>query len=364
MPLFPRQRPRAHSRPRAGLFPGLRPGRRRVRTVSVALLAAASLLVTAGCSGDSGGKPPTTAAGDIGPIRLGFSVGMDDTPLNALLANPAKKKAAQLGVTLVEGQARSKCENQIRDLENYLATGVDAVTFLGLCGDGKAYDRIVREGRAKGVVMVSYAFQHPDADGAITFDDRTAGQLVADDAVAWLQNKFHGDFKDFSWGLLPCSFAPPAIQQRTEIPKARIVELTGKKPLEKDCAQDPRTAQETVETWLRTDPGLDMVLTQVDAGALGAYQAYRQNPSTRPGQVYVGGVNGEREVVELIARGGDGIFQFTAALPLTGPYMVEVPRNILSGQGPTTTALNYTPLSAARPQDARQWIEKEMAPWD
>ncbi|WP_331766412.1 substrate-binding domain-containing protein [Embleya sp. NBC_00896] len=293
-------------------IPRVRP-RPRPRLAATALLLGCCLALITGCTEDAGPRPAGPPDGDLGRVRLGFSVGMDDTPLNALPADPAKKRAGQLGVTLVEGQARSKCENQIRDLENYLATGVDAITFLGLCGDGKAYDRVVREGRAKGVAMVSYAFQHPDADGAITFDDRTAGQLEADDAVAWLRNKFHGDFKDFSWGLLPCSFAPPAIQQRTEIPKDRIVALTGKKPLEKDCAQDPQSAQETVETWLRTDPGLDMVLAQVDAGALGAYRAYKQNPSTRPGQVYVGGINGEREVVELIARGGDSIFQFTAA---------------------------------------------------
>jgi ABC-type sugar transport system substrate-binding protein len=331
---------------------------RRTIAVSAALACALNL---AAC-GATGGEPAATASATGKGYKLGFSFGLDDTPIYGLVVGPARKRAGQLGVSLIEGSAKSKCEAQVADMENMIVTGARAVTFLGLCGDGAAYNKVVRDGKAKGVTMVSYAFQHPEADGSITFNDEGAGQDLAADALAWIDEKFGTTYDNFSWGLISCSFAPPSIQKRSTIPKKEITAKTGKAPLEKDCANDPKTAQETVETWLAKDPGLDMVLAHVDSAALGAYQAFKQK-GAKPGSVYVGGVDGQREAVDLLATGGDGIYQFSAALPLTGPIMVDIPNNIITGSGPASVRLNYTPLTADHPQAAKNWITKEFEPW-
>jgi ribose transport system substrate-binding protein len=336
------------------------------KTLSLAISALMLGPVLAGCSGDSTDKESPTKASSGSQsqgYKLGFSFGLDDTPIYSLVLGPAKKRADQLGVSLVEGSAKSKCETQVSDIENMISTGVKAVTFLGLCGEGAAYDKVVADGQAKGVTMVSYAFQHPMADGSISFDDAQAGQDIADAAAAWAEKKFEGDYAEFSWGLLSCSFAPPSIQERFLVPKAAIAEATGKDPVEADCANDPKSAQEVVDTWLAKDPGLDMVLAYVDSAGLGAYQAFKQ-AGAEPGSVFVGGIDGQREAVELIAQGGDGIYQYSGALQLTGPLMVDIPNNIITGDGPGTVTLNYTPLTSDDPQGAKDWITNEFEPWD
>lgn len=294
--------------------------------------------------------------------KLGFSFGLDDTPIYDLVLTPAKKKARQLGVTLVEGNAKSKCETQIQDIRSMITSGVKAVTFLGLCGDGAAYDQVVAEGRKAKVVMVSYAFKHPRANGSIVFNDKQAGNAMAKDAIAWAKTKFKGKYKNFSWGILECSFAPPSIQERYKIPKREIRKATGKRPLTADCQNDPASAQKTVETWLQKDPGLDMVLGFVDSAAVGAYQAFKQ-AGAKKGSVYVAGIDGDNEVLELLRKGGDGIYQATYALPLTGPIQVEVPYNIINKTGRSSVNLGYTGLYASNPAAVRAWINKQIKPW-
>lgn len=329
---------------------------RFIATASVGAVVAAGALAA-----------PAQATAPKAPItgwKLGFSFGLDDTPIyTSLVLPPAQKRAKQLGVTLVEGSAKSTCETQVQNIRDMISSGVRAVTFLGLCGEGGAYDQVVAEGKAKGVTMVSYAFKHPGANGSITFNDKQAGTKMANDAIAWAKGKFgKNKYKDFSWGLLECSFAPPSIQERFKIPKALVTKATGKAPLTADCKMDPASAQQTVETWLQKDPGLDMVLAIVDAGALGAYQAFKQ-AGAKKNTVWVAGVDGQIEVLELLAKGGGGIYQASYALPLTGPIQVNVPYNIINKSGPSSVNLGYTGIYASNPAGAKKWINTQIKPW-
>ena len=327
---------------------------RAIASVSVGAVLAAGVLAAPAQAVD-----PNAITG----WKLGFSFGLDDTPIYGLVLTPAQKRAGQLGVTLVEGAAKSKCETQVSNMRDMISSGVKAVTFLGLCGDGAAYNQVVAEGKAKDVTMVSYAFKHPNADGSITFNDKQAGTKMANDALKWAKGKFGASkYKGFSWGLLECSFAPPSVQERFKVPKAMITKATGKAPLTADCQNDPASAQKVVETWLKKDPGLDMVLGFVDSAALGAYQAFKQK-GTKKGTVWVAGVDGQKEALDLMAKGGGGIYQASYALPLTGPIQVDVPYNIINKSGPSSVNLGYTGLYSSQPAGITKWINKQIKPW-
>lgn len=304
---------------------------------------------------------PTQAA-DTG-WKLGFAFGLDDTPIYPLVLGPAQIQADKLGITLVEGAAKSKCETQVSDIQNMINSGVRAVTFLGLCGDGAAYDKVIAEGKAKGVTMVSYAFKAPGADGSITFNDVQAGTKMGQDAVAWIKKKYGTNYKNFSWGVLPCSFAPPSVQERTKIATAIVTKATGKKPLTSDCALDPASGQKVVETWLKKDKKLKMVLALVDAGGLGAAQAFKK-AGTKPGTAYVAGVDGQTEALQLMLKDGpNGPYQASYALPATGPIQVRTPYNIINKTGPSAVLLGYTALKATDPAAINKWINTQLKPW-
>ena len=338
---------------------------RRVAMVVLAVVAATSVSACGsedkGAGGGGGGKdssgPVADGASPKG-FKLGFAYGLENTPIYQNVLRPVKAAAAPAHVEVQTGSADSQCDKQIQDIENMLQSGVDAVVFLGMCGKGNAYDKVIAEASAKKVTTVTYSFQRPDADGSILFNDEQGAKLFADNAVAWIKAHFKASYDDFSFATLPCSFAPPGIQLRTKAVAAAVTKLTGKKPYDSvDCAIAPEPAKKAVTTYLRKDPGLDMVLGMVDAGAYGGYLAMKQ--AGKAGKVYVGGMDGTQESVALLARGGDGIYKFSGALPFRqlGAAVVKVPENIIQGTGSGSTLLNYTAITADDPAQAKRWLQ-------
>lgn len=329
--------------------------RSRARLVVESVVVMAALLLPAFAT------PPAYASD--GGWKLGFSFGLDDTPIYAQVLKPAQLKAAELGITLVEGAAKSDCTRQIADMNEMVNAGVKAVTFLGLCGDTAAYDPVLAKARSLGVKTISYAFVDPGADGSITFDETQAGTEMGADALAWITRKYGSDYSKFSWGILECSFAPSAVKQRYEIPIAMITKATGKKPRVADCANTPARARAKVAGWLRKDPNLDMVLGFVDTGAIGAAQAFKES-GAKPSSVYVAGIDGQAQALQMMLKDGPrGPYKASYASPLAGPIQVSTAYGMVNGTGPSTVVLGYTPLRASNPAGIRKWINTQYKPW-
>jgi ribose transport system substrate-binding protein len=334
---------------------------RRLVVVALVLVVGTSL---AACGDDDDADGAAASSSDTPAqqgFKLGFAYGLENTPIYQNVLRPVRAAAGPADVTLQTGSADSQCDKQIADMRNMLQSGVEALVFLGLCGKGNAYDKIVADAAAKDIVTVSYAFEHPDADGAIRFNDEQGAKVFADHATAWIKENFKAPYDDFSYARLGCSFVPPPIKARTEVVAAAIRELTGKKAYDSvDCALAPDLGKKAVETYLRKDPGLDMVIGTVDAGAYGAYLALKQ--AGKQGQAYVGGMDGTRESVELISKGGDDIYRFSGALPFRelGASVVKMPQNLISGEGAGSTILNYTAVTTDDPAAAQRWLEENF----
>jgi ABC-type sugar transport system substrate-binding protein len=343
------------------------------RRFAVLALALAMTVAVAACgsSSDDGGDTATGGSATSAPatpatqaekgFKLGVAYGLENTPIFQNVLRPVKAAAAEDGVEVQTGSADSQCDKQIQDMQNMIQSGVQALEFLGLCGEGNAYDKVLADAASKDIVTVSYSFQHPEADGSVQFNDPQGAKLFADNAIAWIKDNYQAPYDDFSYATLPCSFAPPPIQLRTKVVAEAVTKLTGKKPYDSvDCALAPEPAKKAVTTYLRKDPGLDMVIGTVDAGAYGAYLAMKQ--AGKSGDVYVGGMDGTQESIALLAKGGDGIYKFSGALPFRqlGEAVVQVPGNILAGTGADSTMLNYTAITADDPAKAKQWLKENF----
>ena len=295
--------------------------------------------------------------------KLGFSFGLDDTPIYAQVLKPAQMQAAELGISIIEGAAKSDCTRQVADINRMIDSGVKAVTFLGLCGDTSAYGSVLAKARSMGVKTISYAFVDPGADGSVTFDEMQAGTAMGTDALAWIKRKYGSDFSKFSWGVLECSFAPSSVKQRYKIPIEMITKATGKKPRSADCANTPAQARAKVRGWLKQDPNLDMVLGFVDTGAIGAAQAFKMS-GAKPGSVYVAGIDGQAQALQMMLKDGSkGPFKASYASPLAGPIQVRTAYDIVNGTGPAAVVLEYTPLRASNPAGIKKWINTQYKPW-
>ena len=270
---------------------------------------------------------------------IGFAYGLEHVPIYQNVLAPALAEAERLGFEIVEGAAGGQCEAQLADIDNMIASGVDAVVVLSMCPGG--YDAQFAAAHAAGIAVVTYLWDHPEADGRILLADEVPGELISDRAIEWYDNEYVGAPEDFAWIAHGCSFAPPGIQLRTNIPKERITAHTGVEPIETECALAPQPALDATLEILQVEPGINMAIGLTESAALGSYAAFEQADGFDRTNVFLAGVDGELPAIELIANGGgtDGMYTMSAALDLeaVGFAVVRVSQAAIEGDDQNTT---------------------------
>lgn len=336
--------------------------RNHVRLVAGAALLAVGALTGASSGSDDTGADTTEvaaetpAAGEGGTIA--FSYGNESAGIYPIVAEPARIQAEARGYEFIEGSANGDCAQQVQDVENFVAREVDAIVVLPLCGV-EPLTPILEEASAAGITIVGYSTEVPDGDGAIVYENVAGAEALAAEAMRWYNEDFTGDQEDFAWALFTFDQCGTACTDRTDPIREAIVEATGVEPLEAE-AVDETAGLEATETFLQQEPELAMVIGINDAGALGAYQAMQTAIASGrdPASIFVAGMDGQIEALELIAEDGgeNGIYRASAALILDdlGRAVADLPADILEGEDVAVLELPYeiiTPADAARAQE-------------
>lgn len=360
----------------------IRPTRRN----AVAFLAAAALVASA-CGSDDGDADDTTAdtaaedtaapdepaatepaatepaatdspPDDSGGGVIAFSYGNESAGIYPIVAEPARIQAEARGYEFIEGSANGDCDQQVRDVENFVAQGVDAIVVLPLCGP-EPLEPVLADAAAAGIKLVGYSTEIPNGDGAIVYKNVDGAEAVAAEAIRWYNEDYSGDPEDFAWALYTFDQCGTACTDRTDPIRAAIAEATGVEPLEAESV-DETSGLEAAETFLQQEPDLAMVIGINDAGALGAFQAFQGAIANgrSADTIFVGGMDGQTEALELLADGGgeNGIYRVSGALILDdlGRAVADLPADLLEGVSITVLELPYevvTPANAARAQE-------------
>jgi ribose transport system substrate-binding protein len=307
-------------------------------------------------SDDTSTAGSTAAAGGGGTIA--FSYGNESAGIYPIVAEPARIQAESRGYEFLEGSANGDCDQQVQDVENFVTQGVDALVVLPLCGP-EPLTPVLEEADAAGIVVVGYSTEVPGGDGAIVYQNVAGAEALAEEAIRWYNEDFTGDKEAFSWALFTYDQCGTACTDRTDPIRAAIVEATGVEPLEAESV-DETSGLEATETFLQQEPELAMVIGINDAGALGAYQAMQGAIANgRDAEsIFVAGMDGQIEALELLAEGGgeNGIYRASGALILDdlGRAVADLPADILEGEDVEILELPYeiiTPADADRAQE-------------
>ena len=170
------------------------------------------------------------------------------------------------------------------------------------------------------------------------------------------------DKENFCWALFTYDQCGTACTDRTDPIRDAIVEATGVEPFEAE-AVDETSGLEAAETFLQQNPDLAMVIGINDAGALGAYQAIQTaiTNGRDPGTIFVAGMDGQTEALELIAEGGgeNGIYRACGALILDdlGRAVADLPADLLEGEDVSVLELPVRDDDAGRPGRAQEIVD-------
>jgi len=206
------------------------------------------------------------------PDDIRFTVGITYQNLqNEFVINiqdAVRERAKELNIKLIEVDGQGKAENQISQVENFLALDVDAIILNPFDQYGSAPVVSIANREEKPVVVVNAVVVNLDkADAYVGSNDQEAGRIAAGHIARLLNGK--GNI-----AMIRGPNGHSAEIQRTE----GIMEVMHKFPdmkiiFDQSGNWDRSQGLELMENWLSTGKSIQAVIAQNDEMALGAQKA-------------------------------------------------------------------------------------------
>lgn len=184
------------------------------------------------------------------------------------IQDAVRDKAKELNIKLIETEGQGKAENQISQVENFLALDVDAIILNPFDKYGSAPVVSIAKREGKPIIVVNAMVVNLDqADAYVGSDDSEAGRIAATHICKLLNGK--GNI---------------AVIRGPNGHSAEIQRSSGIKEVLKDYPEikvifdqsanwDRAQGLNLMENWLSTGKEINAVIAQNDEMALGAYKA-------------------------------------------------------------------------------------------
>ena len=134
------------------------------------------------------GWPESAAAQDATPVPIQGQIAFGQPDRTADVYKPliagAKLEGQARGYEVLESFAEGRADKQIAEINNWIGSGVKAMTILPL--DEKAMQPAIEKAHAAGIVFVSYSDIIPNADGYTVFDSVQGGEMVGEWVGNWI----------------------------------------------------------------------------------------------------------------------------------------------------------------------------------
>ncbi len=280
------------------------------------------LFFSAGCSKQDGGGGASGTAGS------GFTIGVTYQNLqNEFVVNiqdALRKRAGELGVTIIEADGQGRAEKQMAQVENFIVQQVDAVILNPF--DTYACAPIVERVKKAGlplVVLNAVVSNLEKADAYIGSDDTEAGRIE----MQYIADRLGGK------GKIAIIHGPGG--HSAEIDRSKGVEQIRKKYPDIQVVAEQRAgwkrakAMGVMENWLQTGKLIDAVIAMNDEMALGASKAIEATKTER--RILVIGVDALPDALDAVESGqlAATVFQDARA---QGKGAIELAVKLLRGE--------------------------------
>jgi inositol transport system substrate-binding protein len=250
------------------------------------------------------------------------------------IQDAVRAKAKELNVKLVEVEGQGKAENQISQVENFLAMDVDAIILNPFDKYGSAPVVSIARREKKPIVVVNAMVVNLDqADAYVGSDDTEAGRIAATYICKLLDGK--GNI-----AMIRGPNGHSAEIQRT----SGIMEVLKDYPevkvlFDQSANWDRAQGLNLMENWLSTGKEINAVIAQNDEMALGAYNAVEA--AGKKDKIYIIGIDAIPDALKAVKEGKLCATVFQDARG-QGSLALEIAVRLL--QGEKVNHMNYIPF--------------------
>jgi inositol transport system substrate-binding protein len=257
------------------------------------------------------------------------------------IQDAVRNKARELNVKLIEVDGQGKAENQISQVENFLALNVDAIILNPFDQYGSAPVVSIANREKKPVVVVNAVVVNLDKAGAyVGSNDQEAGRIAAGYIARLLNGK--GNI-----AMIRGPNGHSAEIQRTEGIMEVLKQNPGIKVIFDQSGNWDRTqGLELMENWLSTGKSLQAVIAQNDEMALGAQKAIEAAGKQK--DILVIGIDAIPDALRAVKEGKLCATVFQDA---RGQGALALELAVKLCQGKQVEHINYIPFQLITKQD-------------
>ena len=293
------------------------------------ILTAFLLAAVASC-----GHKETPPAQNPSRLTIGISYQNLQNEFIINIQDAVRAEAQKMDVNLVEVDGQGKAENQISQVEDFVARGVDAVILNPYDKDGSAHAVDLAVQAHKPIVVVNAIVSNLDkANAYVGSEDVEAGHIAAQRIMDVLQGK----------GNIAVIHGPnghSAEVQRTEGIKQILAKYPNAKIVVEQTANwDRAQALNLMENWLASGQQIDAVIAENDEMALGALKAIEA--AGKQNQISVIGIDAIPDALKAVA---DGKMVGTVFQDAKGQGALAVDLAVQLAQGKAVKHDNYIPF--------------------
>ncbi|MFI5938228.1 ABC transporter substrate-binding protein [Actinoplanes sp. NPDC051494] len=293
---------------------------KRVTAAVLSGLLAASALAGCGGDGDSGD------GGGPDKLTLGFSQVGAESGWRTANTKSIQDSAAEQGVDLKFVDAQGKQENQIKAIRNFITQRVDVIAFSPVVESG--WDTVLKEAKDAGIPVI-LTDRAVDAQDTTLYKTFIGSDFVLEGKKAgeWLTKEYEG--KTDPVNIVELQGSPGAAPANDR--KAGFAEAIAADPKFKVVAsqtgQFTRTdGKQVMETFLRSQPKIDVLYAHNDDMGLGAIEAI-EAAGKKPGtDIKIITVDAVKDGMTALSTGK--INFIVECSPLLGPQLMDLAKKV------------------------------------
>lgn len=323
---------------------------KKTTLIATGAITVSSLMLTA-CGSDSG----SSASGSDGGMTMGFAqVGAESGWRTANTAS-IKSSAEEAGVDLKFSDAQQKQENQIKALRSYIQQKVDVIAFSPVVETG--WDTVLLEAKRAGIpVILTDRAVDVQQDGLYETFLGSDFELEGEKAGQWLVDQgaeadMDGDGDVDVVELQGTTGAAPAIDRKAgfETTTADASDVSIVASQTGDFTRDG--GKKVMETFLKSQDGIDVVYAHNDDMGLGAIEAIEAAGMTPGKDIHIITVDAVKDGMKALAQGK--ISYIVECNPLLGPQLMDLADKVVAGEDvPERVVTDETTFTQAEAKEA------------
>jgi inositol transport system substrate-binding protein len=263
------------------------------------------------------------------------------------IQDAVRTKSKELNIRLIELDSQGKAENQISQVENFIARGVDAIILNPYDKEGSAPAVDIAKRENKPIVVLNAIVSNLEkADAYVGSEDAEAGRIAATHIMKLLGGK--GNI-----ALIHGPNGHSAEVQRTDGIKEVLQKYPESKVVVEQTANwDRAQGLALMENWLASGRKIDAVIAQNDEMALGAYKAIESAGKQK--EILVIGIDAIQDALRAVSEGKlvGTVFQDAHG---QGSLAVELASRIIKGE--KVEHNNYIPFRLITKDNLNEFVK-------